>query len=121
MTPIEKLQADIDKILKDYAEDTTKTTKDLAKEFGKKGAKAVKSSASSAFGKGKYSSGWKSQLETTRYGATAIIYNSTPGLPHLLEKGHAKRNGGRVPGRTHIAPVEEDLVKEFEKAVRKAL
>ena len=116
-TPIDKLDTAIQKILRDYADDTTKTVKDLAREFGKKGAQAVKSSSAGAYGSGRYSKGWTSTVEETRYGTTAVIHNTTPGLPHLLEKGHAKRNGGRVQGRVHIAPVEEKLVEEFKKAV----
>lgn len=118
-TTIDKLAADVEKILKDYAEDTNKDMTKLVKEFGKKGAKAVKS-ASSGIG-GKYASGWTSQVEETRQGAVATIYSNRPGLPHLLEKGHATRNGGRVAGRTHIAPVEEKLVEEFTKAVQNDL
>lgn len=120
-TVAEKLRQDIDKILADYAEDVTKNVDDLAGEFAKKGAKAVRASSAQAYGAGRYSKGWTSTVEKTRVGTTAIIYNRTPGLPHLLEKGHAKRNGGRVEGKAHIAPVEKDLVDEYTKAVTEAV
>ena len=49
------------------------------------------------------------------------LYSKVPGLPHLLENGHAKRGGGRVPGKTHIAPVEQELIKQFEEQIEKAV
>ena len=121
-TPAEKLQQAVSKILEDYAHDATMTVKDLTRQFAKKGAQAVKSASAQSYGgTGKYARGWTSTIEETRLGATGIIHNKTPGLPHLLENGHAKRGGGRVSGRTHIAPVEEELVQAFEKAVQNDL
>ena len=42
-------------------------------------------------------------------------------LAHLLEKGHAKRNGGRVSGKPHIAPAEAHGEELLEYLIEKAL
>ena len=77
----------------------------------------MKSGAAAKFGgTGKYAEGWTSRFETERFSAQGIIYNKdVPGLPHLLEHGHAKRGGGRVPGREHVAPVEQILESAFHQ------
>ena len=121
-TPIEKLDVAIKKVLAEYGEDVQKNVSELSKKFAQKGAKAVKDAAKGAFKGKKYANGWTSTFESGRLSAQGIIYNkATPGLPHLLEHGHAKRGGGRVPGRVHIAPVEEKITEEFEKAVKNSL
>ena len=42
-------------------------------------------------------------------------------LAHLLEHGHAKRGGGRVAGKPHIAPSEQSGEELLENLIRKAL
>lgn len=44
-----------------------------------------------------------------------------PGLPHLLELGHATVGGGFVPGRPHISPAADTAMEQFEKDVEKAV
>lgn len=115
-TTIEKLQKDIQKVLDEYGDEIQMRTEDAVKAVTKKGVKAMKSASGVFKGTGEYASGWTSQVETNRYSAQGVIYNQkVPGLPHLLEHGHANRNGGRTAGREHIAPVEEELVKTFER------
>ena len=120
-TPSDKLGEALSKILDDYAKDTIKDVSGLVKKFAQKGAQAVKSEAK-AKGWGEttnYADGWTSRFETGRLSAQGTIYNkNAPGLPHLLEKGHALRNGGRTRAIVHIAPVEEKITDEFVKAVK---
>lgn len=111
--------AELQKILEDYGDEIDKCMADAVKDVTKAGAKAVKEEARSKFGgTGEYAKGWTSKIENGRTGTEGIIYNKKPGLPHLLENGHAKRGGGRVAGRSHIKPVEEQVIKDFEGMVK---
>lgn len=61
-----------------------------------------------------YADGWTYRTKNTADGPSAEIGNKTkPGLAHLLEKGHAKVGGGRVPGIKHIEPAAEETFETF--------
>ena len=72
----------------------------------------------------RYNKGWKVMQTKTdkRYHRKATIHNATDyQLTHLLEKGHAKVNGGRTRAFPHIAPVadkcENDLIQNIRKHI----
>lgn len=119
----EQLPQVIQSILDEYANDVTSNIPEIAERVAKEGVRALRASSKSKFkGSGKYASGWTSQTEHGRLSTKVTIYNGKlPGLPHLLEHGHANVDGGRTPGKVHIAPVEEKLVKEFEEKVENEL
>ena len=121
--PIDRLTAEVEKILDEYGDNIRANLGDIVKQMSKKGAATLRSQSRGTFGgTGKYAAGWTSQHETGRVSAQGTIYNGPlPGLPHLLEHGHANPGGGRTAGRVHIAPVEEQLIKEFESKVKSKL
>ncbi len=109
-------------ILEEYGDEVKGSLDEITKKIAQKGQQAIKNESKSKFNGKRYWKGWKVDLQVGRLDTKATIYNeSLPGLPHLLEYGHAKRGGGRVQGTVHIAPVEEQLVNEFEKQVRSKL
>lgn len=118
----DRFAADVQKILSEYAGSVKENLDEVTKAVAKKGAQMVRRAAAGAVGgSGKYARGWTSKVEVGRLGVSGVIYNKTPGLPHLLEYGHANRGGGRTPGRPHIASAEEQIVREFEEEVKSKL
>ena len=102
-----------DAAIEAIAASSKKVAKDVVKELKKGGGFG---------GTGEFNKGWTSKTETTRLGASTVVYNKTqPGLAHLLEFGHAKSNGGRTKAFNFIAPVadsvEEKFVKAFEESI----
>lgn len=72
--------------------------------------------ASSPRKTGGYARGWRADFMESGAGPTSVVHNSTkPSLTHLLEKGHAKRGGGRVAAIPHIEPAYEAAASELER------
>lgn len=123
---IDNLDREIKKIFDEYSGSVMSNLDQITRQTTKKGVQALKSESKSTFGtvkkrEKKYASTWTSKFETGRLSRQGIIYNTQAGLPHLLEHGHAKVNGGRVKGRAHIQPVEKKLVTEYEREVKARL
>lgn len=75
---------------------------------------------------GKYAGGWSLKEESARFTTAYVLYNKTPGLPHLLEFGHETRNGtGRTfkdtPAHPHIAEIDKDLMRKVREDIEKAI
>ena len=114
MTSIDNMAAEIMKGLTENA--------DLANESMKKAVKK-EISANAPKDTGAYAKSWavKKTKENSHSLEMTVHSKNRYQLAHLLEKGHAKRGGGRVAGKAHISPAEENGVQLFEKLIEEAL
>lgn len=106
------LADEIMRCLEEYTDDVIEALDEAEENLAEEGVKILKNSSPRKTGK--YARSWKQ----TKFRTKHVIYARKPSyrITHLLEKGHAKRNGGRVSAIVHIKPVEDELAK---KAVRK--
>ena len=118
---VDQLSSEIMSALDEYKKVTDEVVKTAVNSVSKE-TKAM-AQAGSPVKSGGYQKGWAVKKTSEKTGQVSItVYNRTkPGLTHLLEKGHAKRGGGRVAGKPHIAPAEEYAVNELEAAIKRGL
>lgn len=72
---------------------------------------------------GHYKSSWVATKQEESSQSLQMVVHSKDRyqLAHLLENGHAKRGGGRVAGRPHIAPAEQMGEELLQSLIEKAL
>ncbi len=118
---IDELASVINEGLEEYATLSAEGVKSAVK----KSAKTVKDqiNGSAPVRTGRYAKSWK--VKTTAESSQGIeqtVYSPNRYmLSHLLEKGHAKRGGGRVRAIPHIAPAEAMGIEMLEGLIEKAL
>ena len=121
MTSIDDLTADVMQGLSEYAELTDKAMKKAVR----KTATAVKNeiAANAPEKTGRYKKSWatKKVKENSHTLEMTVHSKDRYQLTHLLEKGHALRNGGRARAFPHIAPAEEHGAEMLEDLIRKEL
>ena len=107
--------------LQEYADLATEDMKKAVKKAGTTVRKEILANAPSDTGA--YAKSWavKTVRETSNALELTVHSRNRYQLAHLLEFGHAKRGGGRVAAKVHIAPAEELGIKELENAIEKAL
>lgn len=120
-TSINDLAAQVMDALYEYAEITDEVVHEAVTSVAKETKEIAQSGA--PVRTGEYKRGF-SVKKTTETGGKLIltVHNRRkPSLTHLLEKGHAKRGGGRVAGKPHIAPAEEFAISELEERIKRGL
>ena len=119
--PIGQMASAIMEGLQEYADLATDDLKASVKKAGKTVKDEIKQTAPK--NTGKYAKSWtvKTVKETSNSLEVVVHSKNRYQIAHLLEHGHAKRNGGRVAARPHIAPAEKKAIETLEREVEKAL
>ncbi len=107
--------------LSKYAELAAEDMKTAVKESAKLVKQRINSSA--PVRTGQYAKSWRTKTTKESSNCLVITVHSPTRymLAHLLENGHAKRGGGRVPGTPHIKPAEKAGIEKLEEDLERAL
>ena len=118
---IDSLSSEVMKELEKYADVTTEKVKKVVQNTGKTVRDEISNNAPSDTGK--YGKSWtvKTVRETSSSLQLVVHSKNRYQLTHLLEFAHAKRGGGRVSARPHIANAEEKAIKAFEEEIKEAI
>lgn len=118
---IDQLAAAVMEGLTEYADLAADDLKKAVKKAGDSVKKDIQANAPKDTGA--YAKSWavKNVKETSNSIEVVVHSRNRYQLSHLLEFGHAKRGGGRVPGKAHIAPAEERAGRTLEQEIEKAL
>ena len=104
-----------------YADLTTEGVKAAVKKAGNTVRDEIKATAPRQTGA--YAKSWS--VKTTRESSSALevtVYSRNRyQLAHLLEHGHAKRGGGRVAAKPHIAAAEQNGAGQLEREIERCL
>ena len=110
------------KTLNEYSEFVSAEEKKAIKKIGREAAKELQEKAPRKTGG--YAKSWKSKTTSETANTIHVSVYADKGkyrLTHLLENGHAKRGGGRVPPVVHIAPVNDEVADKIAKELKKSL
>ena len=119
---IDQLAAEIAKGLAEYSQDVVEKVNASSERVGKAAVKRLKQTSPKRTGA--YAKAWAMKTEKALgQPHKRIVHVKAPHyrLTHLLEHGHAKVGGGRVPGKPHIRPAEEQVIKDFVQEVEEAI
>lgn len=117
----EELQKSIAEYLENYAEDIGEEVEKTSNEIGKEARDELQQTSPKRTGK--YAKGWtiKKDKKNKTYFSVKIHNKTDYQLTHLLEFGHATRNGGRTKAIPHIRPVEDKYKAKFEKEIKERI
>jgi len=107
--------------LEKYKDLAADDLKDAVKETAKTVRKEIQANAPVDTGKYKKSWSVKNMHEDAESIDLVVHSRNRYQIAHLLEHGHAKRGGGRVAARPHIAAAEEKGEKQLVETIKQKL
>ena len=118
---VEQLADEVMKELEDYADTTTLGMKAAVQKTGNTVRNEIRAGAPSRTGA--YAKSWsvKNTKESSHAFEVTVYSRNRNQLAHLLEFGQAKRGGGRVSGRAHIAPAEQAGIEQLERDIERSI
>ncbi len=121
MSSIDDMTSEIMAGLREYAELADTAMKKTVRKTATSVRKEISENAPSDTGE--YKKSWKtSKVDENSHRLQMRVHSKNRyQIAHLLEHGHAKRGGGRVAGKPHIAPAEQHGAEQLENLIRKAL
>lgn len=118
----EKLTDEIQKILDEYGDEASAALAEAISETAKEAQTQLRQKNQGRKLWKKYPKGWSVQIKAGRLDVEGIVYNKDHyRLTHLLEFGHATRNGGRTKAFPHIAEVNAFAQKDVLERLREKL
>jgi bacteriophage HK97-gp10 putative tail-component len=114
-----ELSNEINRMLSGYVAGVSEEIEKAAKDVANEAKKEIE--YDSPHLTGTYERSWKVKKKSKRGKPLYIIHNLEYQLTHLLEHGHALRNGGRTRAFPHIAPAEERAIREYLDRVKGAI
>ena len=120
-TKIDNLANEIMEGLKEYADLASDDVKKAVRKAGNTVRKEISENAPKDTGA--YAKSWsvKKTKETSNSLEVTVYSKNRYQLAHLLEHCHAKRGGGIVAARPHIAQAEQSAVETLDSEIAKAL
>ena len=118
---VDEMDQAISEQLQKYAGSVTEDMKDSLRDSAKEIRKDISSNAPVRTGRYKKSWTVKKIAENSTSLELVVHSKNRYQLTHLLEHGHALRNGGRVEGKPHIKPAEESGKKKLVESLKEKI
>lgn len=123
---------EVSKLFKSYTKEVVDAINEETKNIGERTAeelRKIKQPPASESGTAnpsirriwkRYAKNWVCEFEeNTNYSKSVVRVKKYYPLTHLLEYGHATRDGKRTRAFKHVEPVNTKMTKEFEENIKK--
>ncbi|MCC8044189.1 MAG: HK97 gp10 family phage protein [Clostridiales bacterium] len=107
--------------LEEYADLATEDMKEAVKKTASSVRSEIKQNAPVDTGAYKKSWATKKTAENSQSVTYTVYSKNRYQIAHLLENGHANRNGGRTKAIPHIAPAAENGEAQLKRLINAAL